>query len=228
MIRDCHNDIRRNLFNRSDFKGKRILEIGCGAGAVTRSYVDNARFAVGIEPDFDAICKGAETVPDAFFICGSGMNLPLASGCFDIVLFTLSLHHHPDCLAALVEARRTMTRDGLILVLEPAMESEIQRFCGIFENEDHRLMAVEDALARCPLETISREVFTTHWMFTNFADAANYAFTYYNHPPDEDKRKSLRDFLGPKAHDAPIMMTDTLRLTCLRLPGQPPSGRPSS
>jgi hypothetical protein len=106
----------------------------------------------------------------------------------------------------------------LILILEPTIESEIQRFCKPFEDEDHKLIAVEETLARNPFDTISREVFNTHWEFTDFADAADYAFTYYGHPPDEDKRKALRDFLGRKAQNTPIRMTDTLRLTSLRLP----------
>lgn len=215
MIIDCHMDTLKRIQGQVDLKEKRILEVGCGAGRVTRMYAEEPSVVVGVEPDFDAACAGAKAVPGAFFICGSGMHLPFTSGSFDMVLFTLSLHHHPDTLAALAEARRILTDDGKVLVLEPTPESEIQQFCKAFEDEDHRLMAVEDALPRCPLDTTAKETFSTHWEFTDFADAADYAFTYYRHPPDADKREALRDFLGPKAHDAPIRMTDTLRLTSL-------------
>lgn len=218
MIRDCYKDTLRKILGKTDLKGKRIVEVGCGAGRITQTYMDAPSLIVGVEPEFEAVCQGTKNVPNAIFICGSGMNLPFPPGCFDVILFSLSLHHHPDSLAALTEAGRVLAHTGLILILEPTIESEIQRFCKPFEDEDHKLIAVEDTLARNPFDTISKEVFTTHWEFNDFADAANYAFTYFNHPPDEDKRKALQDFLGPKAQNAPIRMTDTLCLTSLRLP----------
>jgi len=217
MIRDCHWDTRKKILEHSDLKGKRVLEIGCGAGRISQMYANDVRQIVGIEPEFEKVCSAAHTISSASFICGSGMNLPFSSDNFDVVLFTLSLHHHPDSLAALAEAQRVMAHDGLIIIIEPTTESEIQKFCKVFEDEDHRLIAVEKALLQCPLQRTSKEVFATHWEFANFADAANYAFTYYNHPPDVEKRKYLQDFLGPKAHDTPIRMTDTLQLTCLKL-----------
>lgn len=218
MIRDCYKDTLRRILDHTDLKGKRVLEIGCGPGRITQMFIDAPHLIVGVEPEFEAVRQGTKNVPDAIFICGSGMNLPFQSDSFDVILFSLSLHHHPDSLAALTEAGRVMAHTGLILILEPTIDSEIQRFCKPFEDEDHKLIAVEETLARNPFDTISREVFTTHWEFTDFADAANYAFTYYDHPPDEDKRKALQDFLGPKAQNGPIRMTDTLRLTSLRLP----------
>lgn len=218
MIRDRRNETRKRIFAHADPAGKRILEIGCGEGRVTRTYADEARFAVGLEPDYPPVQKATSAVPEATFICGSGMDIPFAPSCFDVVLYTLSLHHHPNCLDALAQARRVIKRDGLILVIEPTVESEIQRLCKVFEDEDHRLMAVENSLPRTPLEIISRETFSTHWEFADFDDAAHYAFTYYDHPPDVKKRTALKAFLGPKVNEAPLIMTDTLRLTSLRPP----------
>jgi SAM-dependent methyltransferase len=131
------------------------------------------------------------------------------------VLFTLSLHHHPEPAAALAEAERAAAPGGRVLVLEPAAEGEIQRFCGVFENEDHRLEAAQLALTRCGMRLVSEETFCTDWVFEGFQEAAGYAFAYYNHPEDPAKRRALRDFLGNKADRRPLVMHDTLRLACL-------------
>lgn len=216
MKRDCFNETRQAVLRHAPLNGKRILEVGCGPGRVTRMLSDDAGLIIGIEPEFGALREAKDCLPDIPFLCGSGMDLPFSSGSFDAVLFTLSLHHHPDCSAALSEARRVVTPGGMVLVLEPTVESEIQRFCTVFENENHRLREVEAALPGECLNTLSVETFSTAWEFTDFEDAANYAFTYYDHPPDEAKRQALRNFLGTKATDAPIRMTDTLRLNCLR------------
>lgn len=183
-------------------------------------YANDAWQVVGIEPELEAVCKAVKAVPDASFICASGMNLPFAVNSFDVVLFTLSLHHHPDCLAALDEAQRVITHDGLIIVLEPTPESEIQRLCNMFEDEDYRLNTVEKALPQCGLEIVSKKTFITHWEFSEFEDVVDYASTYYNHAPDTEKRLALKNFLGSKGHDTPIRMTDPLRLTCLQAPQQ--------
>jgi hypothetical protein len=103
-----------------------------------------------------------------------------------------------------------------VLVLEPTPESQIQSFCRVFEDEDHRLAAAEKALHQSNLEITSKKRFHTYWEFTDFEDAANYAFSHYSHPPDREKRNALKSFLGQQAHAIPIHMTDTLQLTVLR------------
>jgi ubiquinone/menaquinone biosynthesis C-methylase UbiE len=216
MIQDKYGDTLEKLLSYAEFKGKRILEIGCGEGRVTQMYAKDAGRVIGIEPQFEAICKAKQTVSEPFFLCGSGMSLPFYAENFDLVLFTLSLHHHPDCLAALCEARRVLCSGGLVLVLEPTPESQIQSFCRVFEDEDHRLAAAEKALHQSNLEITSKKRFHTYWEFTDFEDAANYAFSHYSHPPDREKRNALKSFLGQQAHAIPIHMTDTLQLTVLR------------
>jgi SAM-dependent methyltransferase len=220
MIRDQYGCTLEKLLAHAELNGKKILEIGCGSGQITQLYADSAQIVIGIEPEWDTVCGAARIVPNAFFLCGSGMCIPFPSECFDIVLFTLSLHHHPNYLGALSEARRVVMPGGLILVLEPTPESEIQRFCKVFEDEDHRLIAVENIFSFSSLEILSRERFDTSWEFLDFKDAASYAFTYYGHSPDKEKCEDLKRFLGPKAHDAPIHMSDTLQLTCLRRAGE--------
>lgn len=216
MQQDAEHATLRRLESRARFRGSRVLEVGCGNGRVTAMYAHAPRLALAVEPDEDAVRRAAGAVPGVRFLCASGMGLPVAARCFDVVLFTLSLHHHPDPDQALDEAARVLAPQGRVLVLEPAAEGEIQRFCNIFCNEDHRLERAEQALARTGLRTCSHDVFATDWLFEDFDAAARYAFDYYDHPEDPDKRAAMRAFLGPKSRLRPLPMTDTLRLTCLR------------
>ncbi|WP_054653177.1 class I SAM-dependent methyltransferase [Salidesulfovibrio brasiliensis] len=217
MIQDENRITRQKLMERADFSGARVLEIGCGNGRVTAMYAHAPKLAVGIEPDAACAAGACRTVPDARFACASGMALPFVDKTFDVVLFTLSLHHHPDPSGALDEAARVTRSGGRILVLEPKPESEVQRFCNIFESEDHRLEAAVNALEQTALSRSGDEDFMTEWVFKGFEDAARYAFEYYNHPEDETKRQAMRTFLGDRAGDAALVMTDTLRLTCFRV-----------
>ena len=216
MLRDRGLETRKAILSTVEMEGKRVLEIGCGNGRVTAMYARDAALVVGVEPDLSVLRGTVEALPEISFACASGMDLPFADNSFNVVLYTLSLHHHPDIAAALNEARRVASGNGFVLVLEPTVESEIQRLCKVFEDEDHRLAVVEQALPSCGMKISARRTFSTQWEFDGFDDVAEYAFTYYAHPPDMEKRRALRDFLGERSENVPLRMSDTLRLTCLR------------
>lgn len=216
LIQDPRLTTLSKLTGHAHFHDSRVLEIGCGNGRVTRMYAGLPRRCVGVEPEAGKLFEARLAVPGAVFACASGMELPFGPGVFEVVLFTLSLHHHPEPGLALAEAARVCVPGGRVLALEPAPEGEIQRLCNIFVNEDADLARAKEAIARCGLRVASRDEFQTQWRFADFAAVADYAFSYYDHPPDTAKREAMRAFLGPRANDAPLVMTDTLRLACLR------------
>ncbi|MFW5721918.1 MAG: class I SAM-dependent methyltransferase [Desulfohalobiaceae bacterium] len=208
-------ETRRRLVARAEFEDARVLEVGCGSGRVTAMYADMPRLIIGLEPDPGQVRAAARCVPAAHFVRASGTDLPFGRGVFEVVLFTLSLHHHPDPLTALRQAGRSLAPQGRILVLEPSPQSQIQQLCRVFEDEDDRLETVERVVHTSWLPVLSQEVFQTEWRFEDFEEVVDYAFSYYDHPADPDKRRAMRDFLGPQAEQRPLIMTDTLRLTCL-------------
>lgn len=225
MIQDKDHITGRRILARAAFQEGRVLEIGCGTGRVTLMYADLPRMTVAVEPDDTAIREAAGTVPEAQAVCASGMHLPFAQGSFDIVLFTLSLHHHPKPETALNEATRMLAPGGRILVLEPATHSEVQRLCSLFNDEDPLLENVEAKLAAGRKMIVSRELFDTEWIFKDFTDVTGYTFTFYNRPFDPDMARTMREFLGPGADQAPLVLTDTLRLTCLEPLGDRPDAQ---
>lgn len=215
MIQDQEHKTLAMLLRHATFEGARALEIGCGGGRVTAMYEATPAITVGIEPEESAAKVASRTLSRTHVLCASGMDAPFADEAFDIVLFTLSLHHHPDADRALGEASRMLRPGGRILVLEPCAESEVQRLCNIFENENHRLDRALKTLAGWRDRCIATEHFQTEWWFKDFEDVADYAFGYYGADDNEVQRSAMRDFLDTKHADAPLGMTDTLRLNVL-------------
>ncbi len=77
-------------------EGRRILEIGCGDGRLTRQYAARASTVVAIEPDPARIrearrAAAAERVTNVSFRVGTAELLRLGGGPFDIALFSWSL-----------------------------------------------------------------------------------------------------------------------------------------
>ncbi len=149
------------LQSRARFACARVLEIGCGNGRVTREYAGVPRQTVGVEPACEPLRQARKAIPAAYCVCATGMELCFAPGSFDIALFTLSLHLHPDPAAALAEAASVLAPGGRIMVLEPVPHSRIQQLCNIFHNEDDRLNAAEHALQQSSQCVLSREEFPT-------------------------------------------------------------------
>jgi 16S rRNA A1518/A1519 N6-dimethyltransferase RsmA/KsgA/DIM1 with predicted DNA glycosylase/AP lyase activity len=75
----------------ASFASRRVLEIGCGDGRLTRRYAREAASVVAIDPDADAIAELRRELPgvDARAIGVEGLSIPDRS--VDVVLFAWSL-----------------------------------------------------------------------------------------------------------------------------------------
>ena len=79
-----------------NIKGRRVLEIGCGDGRLTRQYAPLASSVVAVEPDLAKIrvarrAAAADGVTNVSFRVGAAERLPPSGGPFDIALFSWSL-----------------------------------------------------------------------------------------------------------------------------------------
>jgi len=105
---------------------KRVLEIGCGSGHYTKQLAPLCAEVVAIDPDPSAIREAQDSVrfPNVTFGVIPAQNLSDVTGRFQVVIFTLSLHHVPDALMApaIAEAARVAYWDGFIVFLEPDQE----------------------------------------------------------------------------------------------------------
>lgn len=52
---DIEGSEKKHLHKFADFSNKRVLEIGCGEGRLTRQYAHASSLTVGIDPDQDAL-----------------------------------------------------------------------------------------------------------------------------------------------------------------------------
>ena len=70
-----------------------VLEVGCGDGRITSLLAEKTENVIAIEPDAETIAHAKNSIENVRFIRGSGEHLGFRNGSFDLILFTLSLHH---------------------------------------------------------------------------------------------------------------------------------------
>jgi len=108
---------------KSYCNGKDVLEIGCGDGARSRQLSQTCKSWIGIDPDPESIQHANESgLPeDTQFVQGVAEDLQWPDATFDVVMFTLSLHHiDVDIMSAAVdEAIRVVRPKGIVIFLEP-------------------------------------------------------------------------------------------------------------
>jgi SAM-dependent methyltransferase len=104
----------------ADFRGKRVLDVGCGDGTYTIELFDEGRPAsvYGFDPAREAIALADEKVGtrQIIFAAHDAYNVPLPAGSFDIAHLRGVLHHLERPADVLREAFRLAP---LLIVLEP-------------------------------------------------------------------------------------------------------------
>jgi len=130
--------------------GLRILDIGCGEGALSRALAKLGARVTGYDP----FIAGTEATPVGAgsyrLVKATADALPEPDGEADLVLFVFSLHHVPAAklAGALAEARRVLRPSGRLYVAEPVAQGPHQYVMELFHDETAVRKTAADALAR--------------------------------------------------------------------------------
>jgi len=107
LLRDCAG---------VSLNGKRVLDVGCSAGLMTREIGAQAHFTIGLEIAADAVeYAGAHHARygEVAFIRGSAESLPFPPAVFDLVICNHVYEHVDDLHALLAEIERVLRPGGV-------------------------------------------------------------------------------------------------------------------
>lgn len=109
-----------------EIKGEMILDIGSGFGTVTiqiaQNNPDSKVYGIDIH---DSLIDQAQmnakilSLPNLEFKTGSAYALPFESDFIDVTTCFFMLHHLEDIKLALLEVKRVLKKDGLLIAVEP-------------------------------------------------------------------------------------------------------------
>jgi SAM-dependent methyltransferase len=208
------------------FHEKRVLEVGCGGGALLSALSAGGAVAFGIEPGAEAVRRGKQAFPHAFVVQGSAEALPFPEHSFDLVVFLYSLHHVPPHLMeeALREAARTVRSDGVVIIIEPVAEGSFFEAMKEVEDETEVRRAAQQRIADALHDGTLRLGYTLHRVWSDgFASAEAFfdriiANNRAREPIVKAKQAELRDTFAKVAtqRGATYVLDQPIRAEVLR------------
>ncbi|MDF1836979.1 MAG: class I SAM-dependent methyltransferase [Planctomycetota bacterium] len=149
------------LAQRSELGGKRVLEIGCGTGWLTRHVAPQAGLHVAVEPSAEMLGNGGDLSP-AHVLRARGERLRFQDGSFDrIVMSWVLLDLRPPVRNRLLqECERLLPpqaqRSGpAIWVIENAGTGEFQALRDLVDGEGHgEVTPLVEQHGFTPVETV--------------------------------------------------------------------------
>ena len=131
-------DMVKELIQGYEIKGKRILDVGCGAGDLSLMLTQQGAEVIGVELDAQKVASANKTAKQwnfdrARFIAGDVMKLQqMGLGQFDMI-FCLALLEHINDDSGLISQMKSMLRPNGLFIMEvpnarrktiPAVEAE--------------------------------------------------------------------------------------------------------
>jgi ubiquinone/menaquinone biosynthesis C-methylase UbiE len=94
--------------------GMRVLDLACGPGLVAAAAAKRGALAIGFDFSTAMLALARAAYPEIRFEEGDAEELPLIDGSFEAVVANFGVHHVPDPVRALSEARRVLCSGGRV------------------------------------------------------------------------------------------------------------------
>jgi len=216
MEYDTEHMTARMIKKQAVFKEKAVLEIGCGGGKISSFLADDTKLFIGLDPDENAIREAKENYDTVDFRIGNGESLVLCDSLFDLVLFTLSLHHQ-NSSAALKEAYRVLKNNGYLVIVEPSVKGEFQQFFHLFDDETLKIQNAYRSMMDSAFTLEDKDTFDAIVRFEDKIDLCHYNFDRERIAPGDENRilNKLEQFQPGASNLSPIILKDTLDIYLL-------------
>lgn len=135
-----------------------VLDVGCGAGNLTWAMTQRPGHGpvIGIDPSFAQLLAARSLAPEATFVCGDGLELPVRDGSVERVLSSDVLPYVPHKVGAARELARVLRRDGtaILTALRNAGHDHVhggeplsvEGWLALLGSLRHRLLLSDDAI----------------------------------------------------------------------------------
>jgi len=148
-------DYMQEVFRFADFRGKKVLDLGCGAGIDSVEFARHGAIVTSLDFSKTAVRLTKELFEEAgvrgHVVLGDAENLRFPDESFDCVYSFGVLHHIPDVRPVLMEIVRVLKRHGTFMGMVYNSDSLMHamlllRACNV--REKYLGVSIEDLAGR--------------------------------------------------------------------------------
>lgn len=149
---------------RAALSGKRLLDVGCGPGADSKTFSEGGYDVTGVDVTTSFVESAREAVPAASFVRGDMRQLPFDDGTFDGVWSCASFHHvgRSDAPGVLREFERVLAPGGVVYLSvkrgEKSGRDADGRFFERYHSDDVRSLLTDAGFDPCSVDGRERWV----------------------------------------------------------------------
>jgi ubiquinone/menaquinone biosynthesis C-methylase UbiE len=175
--------------------GRRIIDVGCGEGAMVRWLRAQGADVTGFE--CGEVMRGRALTADpghgADYVDAGAQDLPLPDGSVDVVCFFRSLHHVPaaEMATALDEAARVLRPGGVAYIVEPVAAGANFEVARLVDDETEVRALAQAAIARAASGAFVLDQTTTYTTRSSYPDVA--AWEHHVVGIDPQRAQALQD-----------------------------------
>lgn len=118
---DVGGDIWRVLAEVADWRGRDVVDIGCGSGFHLPRFAAAARHVTGVEPYAPLVELARDRVasmPNVDVALGSAQRVPLPDASVDVAHARTAYFFGPGCEQGLAEADRVLRPGGMLAIVD--------------------------------------------------------------------------------------------------------------
>jgi ubiquinone/menaquinone biosynthesis C-methylase UbiE len=157
-----------------DLKGKKVADIGCGEGSLTRLMTRHGANVIGVECSAKQLerARAAKPAGNENYCEGVGEDLSFEDEKLDLVVFFNSLHHIAIAQQdkALSEAARVLKTGGQVYVCEPLAEGEHFELIKPVHDETKVRAAADKAIKKAGKHGLTQEMETVYSHSSSYPD----------------------------------------------------------
>jgi len=118
---DVDGAIWRLLAEVAGWRGRDVVDIGCGSGFHLPRFAADARRVTGVEPHEPLVARAKARVaelPSVTVLAGSAQRLPLADASVDVAHARTAYFFGPGCEPGLAEVERVLRPGGVLAIVD--------------------------------------------------------------------------------------------------------------
>lgn len=215
MKRDERQVTLAEIERLAGLDGLEVLEIGCGDGDVTCDLAGRPKKMIAIDPDEASLALARSNVPGVDFRVGSGERLDFPDHSFDLVLFTLSLHHQ-DASRAMTEAYRVLKEDGRVLVIEPTVDGEVERLFNMVEDETDDILRAAASIKTGPFNLEQSNIYFIEYEFVDRQELYQWIGDCFRTSLSSNITERMDGILGRRINNKPLVVQEKLSIVSLK------------